>query len=96
MSKRDEYVEKIKAQIDDWNADITKVEERAAQASDEMKTKYEQCLDSLRAERAAAYQKIEQIIDASDDAWDEIQANADDLWERSKAAFAAAKREFED
>ena len=51
MSTRDAYVQKLKAQIDDWNSDITKLEAKVGQASADMRIKYEQSLDSLRAER---------------------------------------------
>jgi len=96
MSTRDDYIKKIKDQIDDWNTDITEVEGKARQASAEIKTQYAQSLEALRAERDAAHQKIEEIIEASDDAWDEIRESAEDFWERSKAAYAAAKAEFKD
>jgi len=96
MSTRDAYVQKLKAQIDDWNADISKLEAKAGQAAADVRIKYEQSLDSLRAERDKADEKIEQIQESSDDAWEEFQAGAEDLWGRTKAAFAAAKAEFED
>ena len=70
MSTRDAYVQKIKAQIDDWNEDIN--------------------------ERDSARQKVDQIREASDDAWKGLQASAEDLWDRTNAAFAAAKAEFKD
>jgi len=35
MEKRDEYVEKMKAQLDQWNAEIVKWEARASQAQAE-------------------------------------------------------------
>ena len=96
MSTRDAYVQKLKAQIDDWNADIAKLEAKAGQAAADARVKYEQSLDSLRADRDKVGEKIEQIQKSSDDAWEEVQAGAQDLWERTKAAFAAAKAEFED
>ena len=96
MSTRDAYVQKLKAQIDDWNADITKLEAKAGLAAADMRVKYEQSLDSLRAERDKVDHKIEQIQESSEDAWEEFKDNAEDLWERTKAAFAAAKAEFED
>ena len=96
MSTRDAYVQKIKAQIDDWNADITEFEAKVAKASAETRTKYEQGLDSLRAERDAARRKVEEIREESDDAWEGLQTNAEDFWGRTKAAFAAAKAEFKD
>ena len=96
MSTRDAYVAKLKAQIDDWNADLTKFETKAGLAAADARIKYEQSLDSLRAERDAVHEKVEQIQESSEDAWEEVQAGAEDLWERTKAAFAAAKAEFED
>ncbi len=96
MSTRDAYVQKLKAQIDDWNADITKLEAKTGQASADLRIKYEQSLDSLRAERDQVSGKLEQIQESSEDAWEEFQGSAEDLWDRTKAAFAAAKAEFED
>jgi uncharacterized coiled-coil DUF342 family protein len=96
MSTRDAYVQKLKAQIDDWNADITKLEAKAGQATADVRIKYEQSLNSLRAERDRVSDKLEQIQESSEDAWEEFQAGAEDLWGRTKAAFAAAKAEFED
>ena len=96
MSTRDAYVQKLKAQIDDWNADISKLEAKAGQASADVRIKYEQSLDSLRAGRDQASDKLEQIQESSEDAWEEFQAGAEDLWGRTKAAVAAAKAEFED
>ncbi len=96
MSTRDAYVQKLKAQIDDWNADISKLEAKAGHAAADVRIKYEQSLDSLRAERDAVHEKVEQIQTSSEDAWEEFKESAEDLWERTKAAFAAAKAEFED
>ncbi len=96
MSTRDAYVQKLKAQIDDWNADISKLEAKAGQAAADARIKYEQSLDSLRAERDQVSNKLEQIQESSEDAWEGFQDSAEDLWERSKAAFAAAKAEFKD
>ncbi len=96
MSTRDAYVQKLKAQIDDWNAYITKLEAKAGIAAADLRIKYEQSLDSLRGERDQVGDKLEQIQEASEDAWEDFEDSAEDLWERSKAAFAAAKAEFED
>jgi uncharacterized coiled-coil DUF342 family protein len=96
MSTRDAYVQKLKAQLDDWNADITKLEAKAGLAAADAKIRYEQSLNSLRAERDQVSGKLEQIQESSEDAWEEFQGSAEDLWDRTKAAFAAAKAEFED
>jgi uncharacterized coiled-coil DUF342 family protein len=96
MSTRDAYVQKLKAQIDDWNADITKLEAKAGHAAADVRIKYEHSLDSLRAERDAVHAKVEQIQGSTEDAWEELKDHAEELWEKTKRAFAAAKAEFED
>ena len=75
---------------------IGQIGSTSAQAAADARIKYEQSLDSLRAERDQVSDKLEQIQESSEDAWEGFQDSAEDLWDRSKAAFAAAKAEFED
>ena len=96
MSTRDAYVEKLKAQIDDWNADITKLETKAGLAAADVRIAFEQTIESLRAERDAVHAKVEQIEESTEEAWEELKDHAEELWDKTKRAFAAAKAEFED
>lgn len=51
---RDEYVAKLKSQLDQWNVETAKWEEKARNAKAEMKTEYEKQLATLSARREEA------------------------------------------
>ena len=42
MSKKDEYVAKMKKQLDDWSTDIDELQVKASLAKAELKVKYEE------------------------------------------------------
>ena len=47
--KRDAYVQKLKAQLDEWNADINKLEAKADQAEVRARIEYHKRIADLRA-----------------------------------------------
>ena len=51
MSERDAYVQKIKAQIDECNAQIKQLEARARKADAETQIKYEKEIKEYRQKR---------------------------------------------
>lgn len=95
MTKRDEYVASLKKQLDDWNADMARWEEKARGAQAEMKERYKRELDVLNAQRELARYNLRLVEGASKEAWAELQKGADDAWERMRAAAAAASTYFE-
>ena len=48
MTERDELVQKLKAQISDWNAQAARWEKRARKAQAGMKAEYERQLEAFR------------------------------------------------
>jgi len=54
MSNREEYVEKMKAQLDQWNAEIAKWEVRAAEAQATARADLDKRLEMLREHREQA------------------------------------------
>jgi hypothetical protein len=95
MTKRDEYVESLKKQLDAWNDDMARWEEKAKTAQAEMKERYKRELDVLNAQRELARYNLKLIEDASASAWTEMRKGADEAWDRMRAAAAAAGTHFE-
>jgi chromosome segregation ATPase len=91
MSERDAYLQKLKGQLDEWNADIDKLEARAAQASGEAKLKMEQQMTSLRQQRAEAKARLTEVQGATDDAWEQLKKGLDDAWASLKDGLDRAK-----
>ena len=77
MSKRDEYVEKMKQQLDEMNKQIDKLEARSAEAGASMHAKYEEQVAELRKLSTSTREKMEAMKAASESKWDELLAEGD-------------------
>ena len=95
MTKRDEYVEKLKKQIDQWNADVTRWEGKAQQIKSDMRAEYDQQLQALRQGRDDAQEKMRQVQSATEDAWMDLKQGADEALSKLKAAFDKARARFQ-
>ena len=88
---RDEYVQKLKAQIDQWNAQLAKWD----QASQELKNKYLQQLDEARVRRDEAMEEMKRLQQASADAWVQMMNGAETAFQAMQSAFERAREGFE-
>ena len=94
MSKRDIYVEKLKAQLDIWNAQIDKFEAQAKQASASAKAGYEEQIKLLHQQRDLAKAKFAEIQVASDEAWEDLRQGADTVWTAFRESLEKAMSRF--
>lgn len=79
MSTKDEYVAKLKAQLDEWSTDIDALEVKASEAKAELSDKYAEQLAELKAKRDEAKVKMAEVQDAAGDAWEELKKVAKKL-----------------
>ena len=94
MTSRDEYVEKLKAQLDEWNAGIAKWETKAAEAQAGARAEYDRQLESLRQHRDQAMYQMKLVQNAAGDAWVDLMRGADEAWTRMRGAFEKAGSHF--
>ncbi len=94
MSGRDEYLEKFKAKLDEWNADIDKLEARAREAQADARAQYESQLKALREMRDDALEQYSQVQNAAVDAWDTMAQGAEKAWQSWMEAFDDARSKF--
>jgi hypothetical protein len=94
MSERDAYVEKMKAQLDQWNADIAKWEARAHEVQADANATYAKHMESLRQQRDQAAYQLKLMQSASGDAWQDMVRGADEAWARMREAFEKAGSHF--
>jgi hypothetical protein len=88
---RDEYVQKLKTQIDQWNAQMAKWES----ASQEVKNKYLQQLDEAKVRRDEAIDEIKRLQHASADAWMQMMKGAETAFAAMQSAFERARDGFD-
>jgi hypothetical protein len=77
MSKRDQYVEKMKLQLDDLNEQIGKLETRSREVGAEVQAKYDEQMTELRKHSSAAQEKMEEIKEAGEDKWEALVAEGE-------------------
>ncbi len=95
MSKRDAYIEKLKAQLNEWNADVKKWEAKAKGAQADMRIEYEKQLEVFRRQRDQAIEQMRQVQSAAGDAGLELVHGADEAWTKTREAFAKARSHFQ-
>ena len=84
MGQRDEYVEKMKAQLDQWNTDIAKWEAKAKDVQAEGRAEYEKRLEALRGHREQAMYQMKLLQGAAGEAWLEMMRGTDEAWARMR------------
>jgi len=92
--KRDAYVQKLKAKMDEWNAEIDKIEAKADQAEAESKIEYEKQLEDLRAKRKDVEDKMAELQQAGDGAWEDLKAGIESAWDSLGNALKSAASRF--
>lgn len=72
MSKRDEFVEAMKRQLDETNAQIDEVEVKLNAGKEKLGVTYDDQMKSLRASAATVKKKIDEIRAAGDERWEAL------------------------
>jgi hypothetical protein len=80
MDKRTEYVERLSAQMVEWDNEIDRLKDKAESATPESKTDYSQAIAALQLKRDEAALKLQGISAASDDEWEDLKTGTDQVW----------------
>jgi uncharacterized coiled-coil DUF342 family protein len=94
MKSREEYIDKLAAQLKEWSTKIDELEIKARAAKAEAKTGYENQIRQLKDKRDASAKKLQELRGASAEAWDVLKAGAETAWTDLKNAVTAAKDKF--
>jgi multidrug resistance efflux pump len=94
MSKRDEYVEKLKGQLDQWNAEVAKWEAKAQNAQAGARAEYDKHLNELRRRRDQALEQMKRLQAATGDAWVDLVRGADEAWAKMREALEKSRSHF--
>lgn len=94
MLTRDEYVAKMKKQLDEWSAEMDVLEAKAQKTKENAKEKYQEQLIALRTKRQEGETKLEAIKSATEDSWEQLKAETENVWEAFKDSANAFKAHF--
>jgi len=94
MNSRDEYLRKMQAKLEEWNADIDTLTAKAGEVTAEVKNEYNEQIESLKAKQIATRQKIEELQHAGESAWEDLKSGIDLAWTAMGEAIDSAKSRF--
>ena len=81
MTFRDEYENKMQAQLDEWRTKFEALKEKATQEETNLQLEYYTLIDEMKIELGVAHEKLEQLKDTSDEAWEEIKKEVEITWD---------------
>ena len=95
---RQEYADRLKKQFDDWNykwsIERNKLEAKAQKAEAGVKAKVNQEIAEIQRRRDRVKEKIVQINQAGDNAWEDLKEGAQTSWNGLVEAFNKARSRF--
>jgi len=94
MKSREEYIDKMAAQLKEWSAKIDELESKARVAKADAKSGYENQIKQLKDQRDAAKQKLQDLKGSSTEAWDALKVGTETAWAELQKAVTAAKEKF--
>jgi DNA repair exonuclease SbcCD ATPase subunit len=92
---RDAYVQKIKAKLDEWNAEIDRLEAQARQKEADAQTRLQEQIDQVKAKRKTAEEKLDDVRQAGGDAWEDLKSGLELATEAVGDALRSARSRFQ-
>jgi hypothetical protein len=80
MDKRTEYVEKLSAQMVEWDVQIDQLKDKTESAAPEAKSHYADTIAALQLKRDEAALRLQGISAASDDEWEDLKTGTEHVW----------------
>jgi predicted nucleic acid-binding Zn-ribbon protein len=77
MTKRDEFVEQLKRQLDDVNRRLDELEAKANAGREQLGKAYDTQVASMRASAVTLRGRIDEIVAASDEKWEALVDEAE-------------------
>ena len=87
MDKRTEYVEKLSAQMVEWDTQIDLLKDKAKSVTPETKYDYSNAIEALQLKRDEAAEKLQGISAASDDEWENLKTGTELVWDEVRTVL---------
>jgi chromosome segregation ATPase len=94
MTRRDEYIDKMKKQLDELNAKMSRVEAGAKEARDEARQKYKDEMVKLRHQSTIAATKLDELKAASEDSWEAMASEMEKVRDALVHSFSYFKSQL--
>ena len=79
MTLKEAYEKKLQAQLEEWSAEIDKLKAKADKAGADAQINYSRHIEELKSMQTAASKKLVELKNASEDTWEGLRQDMDEL-----------------
>lgn len=94
MDDKNAYRQKLEARLDQWRAEIDRLQAKAAEADADARIEYDRQIEDLRGRQADAQSRLEEFDSASDEAWTDLKGGIEQAWNDLGTAVKKASERF--
>lgn len=94
MDDRTAFVEKLEAKLEQWSADIDKMQAQAKEAGADARMKLQDEVDGLRELQKDAQARLDRLKQEPTAAWKDLKSDAERAWERMDKAIRETVNEY--
>ncbi len=91
---RDVFVKKMQAKLDEWNAEIDKLEAQSRQKEVEFQEDLQKRIEELKTKRQSTRKKLEELQSAGGSAWQDLKAGVEEAASALGQALDSARTRF--
>lgn len=94
MEERKVYIDKMKAQLKMFEADIQKLEARTEKVRLDLQSGYKKQIMELRERVDTMQKKVKDLSSSTDDAWAEMKKGLEKSWKELNKGFSKARSKY--
>ncbi|SIO47504.1 hypothetical protein SAMN05444722_2420 [Rhodovulum sp. ES.010] len=94
MDEKDAYRQKIQARLDQWRAEIDKLQAKAVEAGADARVEYDKQIEKLRARQAEAQDRLDELDSSRGEAWKDLKSGIEKAWNELESAVKSAANRF--
>lgn len=94
-NRRDQYVEQLKSKLDEWNAELAKLEAEGERTQAQMSKALQEQIAEARKRRDEAWEWLNKLQKANESAWDDMVKGTEKAWDAFSDALKKARSRFD-
>jgi hypothetical protein len=94
MSDKELYLQKMRAQLDEWKADVDILKAKASRTSADAQLKMNKQIEMLESKIEEGKTKLSELSSASEDAWESLKEGVESAWGSLRSAVSDAAAKF--
>ncbi len=81
MATKEEYTEKLKTQLNSWQAQMGDLEAKASEATEDLKVELEEQMANLRVKFREGESKLDELADITEEKWEDLKEDAEKIFD---------------